>query len=104
MRLGRTSSDRGGISLVAMVDVLMILLVFFMVTSTYLDLDMVPLAGTRDASGEGATVAEAGLAEEERLLIRLGADGRGYVQGEALPLPLWGRCWLNGWPPRRGLT
>jgi hypothetical protein len=38
-------------SLVAMIDVLMILLFFFMVTSTYLDLDMVPLV---EGNGEDA--------------------------------------------------
>lgn len=81
MRLSRREPARSPISLVPMIDVLMILLVFFMVTSTYLDLDMIPMAERRDeapappASGPGGGAA--------RLLIRLGADGRAHVQGQS---------------------
>lgn len=83
MRITRAVRGRGAISLVAMVDVLMILLVFFMVTSTYLDLDMVPLAGT----GDSVASAPAPVLEGEapaRLLVRLDGDGGAHVLGRAL--------------------
>lgn len=61
-----------------MIDVMLILLVFFMVTSTYLNLDMIPAvrpeAGGNAAGGSGGTV-----------MIRIGADGAPVVQGRALP-------------------
>ena len=66
------------ISLVPMIDVMLILLVFFMVTSTYLNLDMIPAvrpeAGGSAAGPSGGTV-----------MIRIGADGAPVVQGRALP-------------------
>ena len=65
------------VSIVPLVDVLLILLIFFMVTSTYLDLDMMPVLsdqrGTPQVEGGAASV----------LFIRLGPDGRAYVQGQA---------------------
>jgi len=78
MQITRPTGPRAAISLVAMIDVLMILLVFFMVTSTYLDLDMVPLAGADD--GMAAPVAAA----SGRMLVRLGTDGAVHVQGRIL--------------------
>ena len=42
LSLTRPSRPRALISLVPMIDVMLILLVFFMVTSTYLNLDMIP--------------------------------------------------------------
>jgi biopolymer transport protein ExbD len=71
-------------SLVAMIDVLMILLFFFMVTSTYLDLDMVPLV---EGNGEDAPPTEASSAGSgsNALLIRLGSDGQAFVQGRSQP-------------------
>ncbi|WP_226778956.1 ExbD/TolR family protein [Oceaniglobus trochenteri] len=79
MRISRPTGPRAAISLVAMIDVLMILLVFFMVTSTYLDLDMVPLAGA-EAPGGGA----GGDAPVERVLVRLSADGGAFLRGQPL--------------------
>lgn len=63
-----------------MVDVLMIMLVFFMVTSTYLDLDMVPLAGG-DGPAEGTATATTGGGEGRHLLVRIDADGRAHLRG-----------------------
>lgn len=70
---------RGGplITLVPMIDVLMIMLVFFMVTSTYLDLDQVPAVEQSDG-GPGA--AGPGTV----LMVRIGADGLPAIQGRAL--------------------
>ncbi|MDK3074824.1 biopolymer transporter ExbD [Sedimentitalea sp. JM2-8] len=65
------------ISLVPMIDVMLILLVFFMVTSTYLDLDMIPAVRQRDATS-GASDATAGT-----VLIRLASDGVPVVRGVA---------------------
>lgn len=63
-----------------MIDVMLILLVFFMVTSTYLNLDMIRViepeaerAPTAPASGDATT-----------LLVRIGADGQIHVRGRTL--------------------
>ncbi|MFW5678395.1 MAG: ExbD/TolR family protein, partial [Rhodosalinus sp.] len=42
MRLTRRARPLAGPSLVSMIDVLMIMLIFFMVTSTFLNLRMMP--------------------------------------------------------------
>ncbi len=77
MQLTRKAAPRQLISLVPMIDVMLILLVFFMVTSTYLNLDMVPVVDRAEqpaaqASGSGTT-----------LLVRIGADGAPYVRGQS---------------------
>jgi biopolymer transport protein ExbD len=72
------------ISLVSMVDVLMIMLVFFMVTSTYLNLDMVPMVDQADEPAPGGEAVAGGLTDAGTLLIRLGADGGIGVQGRTL--------------------
>jgi len=78
MHLRRPTSPKTLISLVPMIDVMLILLVFFMVTSTYLNLDMIPVVEKAEApQGAGATPGQS-------LLIRLGPDGRANVQGQAL--------------------
>ena len=88
MRIRRSMQGPVAISLVAMIDVLMILLVFFMVTSTYLDLNMVTLAGAPDEPIEAGEPRQIGSgADAQRLLIRLGADGLPHVQGRALDGP-----------------
>jgi len=81
--LKRPGHPRALISLVPMIDVMLIMLVFFMVTSTYLNLDMIPAAARSDAApapapADGASVGAA------TLLIRLGADGIPVVGGQAL--------------------
>ncbi|MEC7259157.1 MAG: biopolymer transporter ExbD [Pseudomonadota bacterium] len=68
------------ISLVPMIDVMLILLVFFMVTSTYLNLDMIPAVDQQD--GATADRATAG----ETVMIRLGAGGDPVVSGQAVAM------------------
>lgn len=69
------------ISIVSMIDVLMILLVFFMVTSTYMDLRMMPMAERSDASAPatGGAGQEGGM-----LLLVLGRDGSVRQGGRVL--------------------
>ena len=64
------------VSVVPLCDVLLILLIFFMVTSTWLDLDMMPVL----ADQPGTAQVEGGAASV--LFIRLGPDGQAYVQGQ----------------------
>ena len=78
-RLSPPRRPETAVSLVSMIDVLMIMLVFFMVTSTFLHLDMLPLA----ADGDGATTS-GDAAEAGALLIRLGADGQARLRGQVL--------------------
>ncbi len=66
------------ITMTPLVDVMMILLVFFMVTSTYLDLDMMPMV---QSEAEG-TAAPAGPAPT--LLIRITANGEARLRGQPL--------------------
>ncbi|WP_083100444.1 ExbD/TolR family protein [Pseudophaeobacter leonis] len=81
MILSRRKRPSALISLVPMIDVMLILLVFFMVTSTYLNLDMIP--ALRPAEGAAA----ASKTPEVRLMIRLQADGTPSLRGEALSPP-----------------
>lgn len=78
MILSRRPRPQALISLVPMIDVMLILLVFFMVTSTYLNLDMIPALRPAEAA------AEPGPAPETRLMIRIQADGRPNLRGKAL--------------------
>lgn len=82
MQLSRPKTPPRLISLVSMVDVLLIMLVFFMVTSTYLNLDMIPMAQSSDEAHNIApeTSEQAGVATAP-LMIRLGADGAAYFRG-----------------------
>ena len=73
------------ISLVPMIDVLLIMLIFFMVTSTYLNLDMIPVA--ERGAAPRALAPESDVAKgaaPPRILIRLGADNVAYVRGQAI--------------------
>lgn len=79
--LKRPKPPRAVISLVPMVDVMLILLVFFMVTSTYLNLDMIP-AVQRAEDAQAAQPSE--TAAPATLLLQLGADGVPTVRGERL--------------------
>lgn len=83
MKLARRSSDGQLISLVPMIDVMLILLVFFMVTSTYLNLDMIPFVQRGEAPAEAAT-GSGETSETSTFLVRIGADGRAFVRGQAL--------------------
>ena len=80
MKLARRASDRQLISLVPMIDVMLILLVFFMVTSTYLNLDMIPFVDRSDEPPPAAAAHASG--EATTLLVRLSADGRTFVRGQ----------------------
>lgn len=69
----------------AMIDVLMIMLVFFMVTSTYMNLRMIPVArSTEDALAGPDTAGGSPGAGSNTLLVRLGADGRVSLRGQSL--------------------
>jgi biopolymer transport protein ExbD len=66
------------ISLVPMIDVMLILLVFFMVTSTYLNLDMIPVVETAEQSAPSTDPDET-----TTILIHLAADGKARVRGQS---------------------
>ncbi|SMP34746.1 ExbD/TolR family protein [Shimia sagamensis] len=79
MTLSRPQTARGRISLVPLIDVLFILLVYFMVTSVYLDLDMIPVARKTDFP---ATSPQAGVTNEgRRVLLRITSDGNMNLRG-----------------------
>lgn len=78
MQLTRTQPPKTMISLVPMIDVMLILLVFFMVTSTYLNLDMIPVVDTTEQP-----VPLTATDDATTLLIHLAADGRARVRGQS---------------------
>lgn len=80
MQLTRPRTPPRLISLVSMIDVLLIMLVFFMVTSTYLNLDMIPVARAADET----PIATTATADGGVLLVRLGADGQPHLRGKAV--------------------
>jgi len=80
MNLRRHSQPRALISLVPMVDVMLILLVFFMVTSTYLNLDMIP--AVRPSDQTGSTTAQS--PPEGTIMIRIGSDGLAVLRGQVI--------------------
>lgn len=80
MQLKRIGNATSPISLVPMIDVMLILLVFFMVTSSYLNLDMIPVVET---SSEQSQTGPAYDTSSTTLLVRLGADGVPYIRGTA---------------------
>ncbi len=85
MRLARRKRLGPLITMTPLIDVMFILLVFFMVTSTFLDLDMIPLiGGARPAPQPSTESSKAPAAETGSFLVRLGADGRTYVAGQAV--------------------
>ena len=80
--LRKSARDGPLISLVPMIDVLLILLVFFMVTSTYLNLDMIPAVRPADQPNGGAEQA----GTQGTLMIRLSSDGAPVIRGQAVSL------------------
>ncbi|WP_027246064.1 ExbD/TolR family protein [Leisingera daeponensis] len=78
MTINRPARPRALISLVPMIDVMLILLVFFMVTSTYLNLDMIPAVKPSEAT------AASPQTPASTLMVRLGADGVPVLRGTAL--------------------
>ena len=81
MRIARPSSPPRLISLVSMIDVLLIMLVFFMVTSTYLDLRMMPMV---EQANDPELSTNSQAAPGSTVLIRLSADGTVRNQGRVL--------------------
>jgi biopolymer transport protein ExbD len=82
MKLTRSDKPRNLISLVPMIDVMLIMLVFFMVTSTYLNLDMIPVFErpedtTTDIKSTGNS------SDSKTLLIRLNSSGVPYYLGRS---------------------
>lgn len=77
LTLKRPIKPKALISLVPMIDVMLILLVFFMVTSTYLNLDMIPAVRQQDQSQAAASDGQA----TGTLMIRLGSDGAAVIRG-----------------------
>jgi biopolymer transport protein ExbD len=86
MRLKRLRFSGIRVSVVPMIDVLMILLIFFMVTSTYLNVGMIPVA---EKPMDGSPVPGA-TAPSATLLVRLSADGRVLLQGRPVDLSVLG--------------
>lgn len=81
MKLERRKRNMALISLTPLVDVMLILLVFFMVTSTYLDLDMIPMVERgEDVQNAAPSTGGAGAT----LLIRIGSDGQARFRGQPL--------------------
>lgn len=88
MSLVRPGAGRGRVTLVPLIDVLFILLVYFMVTSVYLDLDMIPVARKADlpatataAAADPAENGPQGTAEAPRVLLRIDAGGQALLRG-----------------------
>ncbi len=82
MKLARRRNNAALITLTPLVDVMLILLVFFMVTSTYLDLDMIPMV----EKGEDVdpTLTAAGTDGATTLLISINAAGEARFQGRTV--------------------
>lgn len=81
LTLRRPPNRRNALSVVSMIDVMMILLFFFMVTSSYLNLDMVPALQKAD---NPPVRAEPTQAPATTLMIRIAADGQAMVGGDSL--------------------
>ena len=80
--LTRPKPSRAVISLVPMIDVMLILLVFFMVTSTYLNLDMIPAAQRSDDAADQTTAPASSPGAV--VMVRLGGDGVATIRGTGL--------------------
>ena len=84
MQITLTRSRLRHLSLVPLVDVMLILLVFFMVTSTYLDLDFLPIVEQSDGIALPDVPDVKGADGPTSLLVRVGADGRFAIRGRVL--------------------
>ena len=80
MELTRTEKPRTMVSLVPMIDVMLIMLVFFMVTSTYLNLDMVPVFERPEEKISDNSVPD-NKNQASTMLIRLNSNGKSYFMG-----------------------
>lgn len=81
MQLARRKKPSALISMTSLIDVMLILLVFFMVTSTYLDLDMMPMVQRSD---ETVAPASSTAAAGAPLLLQLSADGSVRLRGQVI--------------------
>ena len=81
MQLSRSKPPQRLISLVSMIDVLLIMLVFFMVTSTYINLDMIPMAQSTD---DKIDAAHTQTTKGAPMMIRLGPDGTPHLRGQII--------------------
>lgn len=68
------------ITLVPLIDVLFILLVYFMVTSVYRDLNMIPVVQISEQSAAPSVQ----LSQGETLLLRIASDGTVALRGQPL--------------------
>jgi len=82
MKVARRKQPKQLISMTPLIDVMLILLVFFMVTSTYLDLDMMPMvqSSVQPASGDTRSGDE-----DIPVLVRLDAKGTAHLRGRPMP-------------------
>lgn len=85
IKINRKPPNRALISLVPLVDVMLILLVFFMVTSTYLDLDIIPVFERPDPLTDDKRT-EISEAVPLPMLIRLDGFGLPSLGGQTLTL------------------
>jgi biopolymer transport protein ExbD len=83
MELKQTDKPRNLISLVPMIDVMLIMLIFFMVTSTYLNLDMIPVFQRSDDSSATPSNQNEN-SNNDTMLVRLSADGKAYYLGRSI--------------------
>jgi len=89
MRFRRTPRRSLLISLTPLVDVMLILLVFFMVTSNFLNLNMLPIlrksteAGAGDGRPNTVDQRELGASGGRVILVRLAADGSMHIGGRS---------------------
>ncbi|MEO1679937.1 MAG: biopolymer transporter ExbD [Pseudomonadota bacterium] len=85
MSLARPVRAGARVSLVPLIDVLFILLVYFMVTSVYLDLDMVPASPSGDAAATPPPAAGQGEAATT-LLVRIDPAGQPVIRGRSFEM------------------
>ncbi len=81
MKLKRRKRNGTLITMTPLVDVMLILLVFFMVTSSYLDLNMIPMVD-RGEDVQNPTQSQGNVGAT--LLIRIGSDGQARFRGQPL--------------------
>lgn len=82
LRLRRPVRRQQIISVISMIDVMMILLFFFMVTSSYLNLDMVPAVQSTAQEPQAGPVAAEPVSRT--VLIRISAAGVPILAGRSL--------------------
>ncbi|MBL4806281.1 MAG: biopolymer transporter ExbD [Rhodobacteraceae bacterium] len=82
MKIARRQRNTALITLTPLVDVMLILLVFFMVTSTYLDLDMMPMVERGENPDQIAP--NSGTDGATTLLIQVNANGEARLRGQTL--------------------